>query len=173
MAHSGILYFGAVYKCQHLHSCLTRLIMLYKSNGSSSCSMLCLLCLLGAEETQRMKTVASSMPSAAAGAKSVVGVDHSKHDTETSVTKSASSLPSKPHQAGAGSSAHVHASFPRPIRPTQVEPSAPDLQSSSLAAKPRPLMQLQLQPQQQAPYRPPIHNAPQARRSALIFSPFS
>ena len=123
--------------------------------------------LSGAEETQRMKTVASSMPSAAADIKSVVAADHNKHDTQTA--KSASILPSKPHQAGASSSTHVQASFQRPIRPTQVEPSMPDLQSASSGAKPKPLMQLQLQPQQQPPFRPPMHNAPQSRRSALIF----
>jgi len=163
----ALCFFSVVCKCLHSYLCLMRLIVSYKSNSSSSSHTYLMLCLLGAEETQRMKTVASSMPSAAAGAKSAVGADHSKHITATSVTKSASSLPSKPPQASAGSSAHVHASFQRPIRPTQVEPSASDLQSSSSAAKPRPLMQLQLQPQQQAPYRPPMHNAPQARRSAL------
>ena len=82
------------------------------------------------------------------------------------VAKSASMQSSKHHQAGA--SAPVHAQAPgslyqRPIRPTQVEPSASDVNQSSSAAKLSKPKQQQQQPQQAA-YRPAVHNVPPVRR---------
>jgi len=118
--------------------------------------------LLGAEETQRMKTVSSNTPSAPTGAKP----DCRTNETETPGAKSATVLSSKHHKTDASPSAPVQVpgrSFQRPIRPTQVEPNAPDLHSLSSAAKPR------QQLLQQAPYRPQMPNMPQSRRSSFIF----
>lgn len=124
---------------------------------------------LGAEETQRMKTASSNVTSAAAGAKPVVIMDrHTSETAATSVTRAASGIH---HKTGASASAQAQTPgslFQRPIRPTQVEPSGPDLLSSSSAAKQSKHKQ-QLQPQQQhASYRPPMHNMSQARRLSLI-----
>jgi len=137
--------------------------------------VLCSLCLignlflLGAEEVRGTQTASSNVTSSAAGAKPVVSMDRHTSDTVTSAAKSTSD---KHHKTGASSSAHAQAPgglFQRPIRPTQVEPNAPDLQSSSSAAKQsKPKQQLQQPPQQHAPIRPLMQNVPPARRLSLI-----
>ena len=132
--------------------------------------------MLGAEETQRMKSVSSNAPSTAAHAKTVAGTGHKTSEKETAVTKSSSVLSGTHQKMGAGASGHVQApgsSYHRPIRPTQVEPSAQDLHASAAAKQTKPkqlLQQQQLPQQQQPPYRPPVHNVSQARRSSLITS---
>jgi len=128
--------------------------------------------LLGAEETQRMKSVSSNAPSTAAHAKTVAGTGHKTSEKETAVTKSSSVLSGTHQKTGAGASGHVQApgsSYHRPIRPTQVEPSAQDLHASAAAKQTKPKQQPQ---QQQPPYRPPMHNVSQARRLSLITSLF-
>ena len=119
--------------------------------------------------TKTASTNTASAGGGAAGAKLVVGIDRHTSDTVTSVTKSASV---KHDKTGASASAHAQIPgglFQRPIRPTQVEPSAPDLHSSSSAAKQLKPKQQQRQ-QQHASYRPLMHNVSQARRSSSIIS---
>jgi len=119
------------------------------------------VCLLGAEGTQRMKAPSSNVSSAPASAQSMV---------ESSVAKSASTETSQYHKTDpASSSAHIHASLPRPIRPTQVEPSTPDHSSSTTARQAKPVPLMQVQPQHQATaLRPPMNNAAQAPRRFLL-----
>ena len=119
-----------------------------------------------------MKSVSSNAPSTAAHAKTVAGTGHKTSEKETAVTKSSSVLSGTHQKTGAGASGHVQApgsSYHRPIRPTQVEPSAQDLHASAAAKQTKPKQQPQ---QQQPPYRPPMHNVSQACRLSLITSLF-
>jgi len=106
------------------------------------------------------------MPSTAA-AKPVVSMHHHASEIKASEANSASS-----HGTGTSSLAHARAPgslFQSPIRPTQVEPSTPDVHSASPAGKQSRPKQPQQQQQPHALFRPPVHNVPQARRSSLIF----
>jgi len=117
---------------------------------------------------QGTKTATSNVASSAAGAKPVVSMDRHTSDTVTSVAKSASV---KHPKAGASASAHVQAPgglLQRPIRPTQVEPNAPDLHSSLSAAKQSQPKQQQQPQQQQQHIRPLMQNVPPARRLSFI-----
>jgi len=103
--------------------------------------------LLGAEETQQAKSISSNVPSTAAGAKPVQQMAKTE---AASVVKSSSG----PHHKMAGvAAARVPGPggglLQRPIRPTQVEPSRPEVPSLMAvvpAGKPQ---------QQMAPFRPP------------------
>ena len=118
--------------------------------------------MVGAEETQQTKSVSSNVPLTGAGAKPAVVMGWQTVDTEAaSVTKPS---PSQHHKMAASAPARAPAPgiglFPRPIRPTQVEPSTPDVHPSLIAA-----VAAGKQQQWQATFRPP-----QPRR--LLFLPF-
>jgi len=110
----------------------------------------------GAEETQQTKSIPSNVPLTVSGAKPVVAMRRKTVDTQTtSVAKPSRSQ----HQKMAPSvPARVPAPeiglFQRPIRPTQVAPSTPDVRPSLMAAAVAGKQQ-----QWQAPFRPPQHQS--------------
>jgi len=105
---------------------------------------------LGAEVTQQMKSISSNVPSTAAGTKSA-GQQIAKTEaasvskpTSSHHHKTAASIPARVPAPGGGL-------FQRPIRPTQVEPSRPDVPPLMMAAAAAGKQQQQQQPL----YRPP------------------
>ena len=109
--------------------------------------------MLGAEETQQARSISSNVPSSVTAARPAVVVgQQTVRTTETaSVVKSGSSQHHRPAAGGVP----VRAVAPgigilqRPIRPTQVEPSRPDVYPSLMASA------AASKQQQQVPYRPP------------------
>jgi len=103
-----------------------------------------------------MKSENSNVPSSSADAKP----NRQPSETETSVAKSAGVPSSIHHRSGIAVSSHAQLPgtvFQRPIRPTQVEPSTPDLHKRAQQSQ-----------QPKPPYRPPVYNVAQPRRLPLI-----